>query len=40
MIIGDNELASGQCQVKNLLESTQESVAFDELSDAIRKAIR
>lgn len=40
VIIGDNELASGRCQIKNLLESTQESVAFDELSDAIRKAIR
>ena len=40
VIIGDNELASGQCQVKNLLESTQESVAFDELSDVIRKSIR
>ena len=36
VIIGDNELASGKCQVKNLKESTASDVEFEKLADALQ----
>lgn len=35
-IIGENELASGKCQLKDLLNSTQEDIAFEELAKKIK----
>ena len=35
IIIGDNEIETGKCQLKNLRESTQEDVAFGDLYDMI-----
>lgn len=37
IIIGDNELDSGKCQLKDLKNSKQEDVAFNELLDKIRR---
>ena len=36
VIIGDNELASGKCQVKNLKESTASDVEFEKLAEALQ----
>lgn len=37
VIIGDNELQTGKCQVKDLKNSTQEDVLFDELTTYLAK---
>ena len=36
VIIGDNELASGKCQVKNLKESTASDVEFEKLAEVLQ----
>ena len=36
IIIGDDELAQGVASVRNMQESTQENVAFNEVLDYIK----